>query len=84
MTGLLVKDCPSFCKRLYYIHPRRKVLRQFFSGIAVVLFFKQNGLLQQSPEVSVASQQNALPLAGIDRLANQLNVVLGQNATNSY
>lgn len=88
MTVLLMKDCPSFCKRLYYIHPRRKVLRQFFSGIAVMLFFKQNGLLQQPSvqptEVGAASRLLSQPLAGLDRLANQLNVVLGQNPSMGY
>ena len=88
MTALLLKDSTSFCKRLYYIHPRRSVLRRFFSGIAILMFFKQHGLLQNLPDqptnVGVANPPNALPLAGLDRLANQFNVVLGQNPTTSY
>ena len=88
LTVLLMKDCPSFCKRLYYIHPRRKVLRQFFSGIAVMLFFKRNGLLQQpleqQPDAGALNLLNRLPLQGLDHLANQLNVVLGQNPGISY
>lgn len=56
--------------------------------IAILMFFKQHGLLQNLPDqptnVGVANPPNALPLAGLDRLANQFNVVLGQNPTTSY
>ena len=88
MTGLLLKDGTSFCKRLYYIHPRRNVLRRFFSGIAILMFFKQHGLLQTLPDqqtvVGVPNVPNAQSLSGLDRLANQINVLLGQNPTTSY
>lgn len=88
LTGLLLKDAKSFVKRLYYIHPRRCVLRRFFSGIATLMFLKQNGLLQNLPDqptaLGAANWPTAQPLQGLDRLANQLNVVLGQNPTTSY
>lgn len=88
MTGLLLKDGTSFCNRLYYIHPRRSVLRRFFSGIAILMFFKQHGLMQnlpdQQPNVGVPNPLNAQSLPGLDRLANQLNIMLGQNPTTSY
>lgn len=83
LTGLLLKDRVSFANRLYYIHPRRKVLMRFFSGIAILLFLGKNGFLQQ-PMASTAGQLNTQPLAGLDRLANQLNVVLGQNPNMGY
>ena len=92
LTGMLLKDCYSFMKRLYYLHPRRKVLRRFFSGITLVMFCRQNGLLQQPlggpSDIGIVnqpqSQAQSLPLSGLDRLANQLNIVLGQNPSTGY
>ncbi len=66
----------------------RNVLRRFFSGIAILMFFKQHGLLQTLPDqqtvVGVPNVPNAQSLSGLDRLANQINVLLGQNPTTSY
>ena len=88
LTGMLLKDCYSFMKRLYYLHPRRKVLRRFFSGITLVMFCRQNGLLQQplgeTSDIGIVNQPQSQPWSGLDRLANQLNIVLGQNPSMGY
>ena len=85
---MLLKDCYSFMKRLYYLHPRRKVLRRFFSGITLVMFCRQNGLLQQplgeTSDIGIVNQPQSQPWSGLDRLANQLNIVLGQNPSMGY
>ena len=88
LTGLLLKDGLLFCKRLYYIHPRRRVLRQFFSGIATLLSCQQHGILPNpqglAPNLGGQGQTGTPLLAGIDHLANQLNVVLGQGPSVGY
>ena len=81
LTRVLLTDSSLFCSRLYYIHPRRKVLRQFFSGIALLMYCMQHSWPERSPEMSLNTAP--MPLLG-NVQANQLNVALGQNTTMKY
>ena len=59
MVSLLCNDRMQFCKRLYYVHPHREVLRRLFSGIGMLMFFKSNGYVEKYNSV-----QQSLPEPG--------------------
>lgn len=83
LAVLALKGSPMFCQRIYYAHPHRRVLRRFFSGMAVLQFYRQNGLLQNWQELSGSAAQGKSS-AGLERLANQINLMLGSNPSAGY
>ena len=91
LTHVLLEDGSLFCSRLYYIHPRRKVLRQFFSGIALLQFLKQNDLQEKKQQNGTARKFTLVEIVdyckkcvewrNAESIVAMLNKLLGRIAT---